>query len=129
MDNTERKERLNGLAAAFRECQQALFAVGDPTRQLIILSLIDSTGECSEGGTRVGEIASRTNLSRPAVSHHLRILKDANLIGMTRKGTKNYYYLEVQRSDLFKLKQLFDDSAAFVYRLQDGATTTMEEEG
>lgn len=129
MDNTERKERLNELAAAFRECQQALFAVGDPTRQLIILSLIDSSGECSEGGTRVGEIASRTNLSRPAVSHHLKILKDANLIGMTRKGTKNYYYLEVQRSDLFKLKQLFDDSAAFVYRLQDGATTTMEEEG
>lgn len=129
MDNTERKERLNGLAAAFRECQQALFAVGDPTRQLIILSLIDSTGECSEGGTRVGEIASKTSLSRPAVSHHLKILKDANLIGMRRKGTKNYYYLEVQQSDLFKLKQLFDDSAAFIYQLQDGATTTMEEEG
>ena len=49
-------------------------------------------GKCS--GVRVGEITERTHLSRPAVSHHLQILKDARLVKMRREGTKNYYYFD-----------------------------------
>ncbi|QUL58025.1 winged helix-turn-helix transcriptional regulator [Paenibacillus tritici] len=124
----DRKKRLDELAAAFSECQQALFAIGDPTRQLIILALIEGSGESNQG-SRVGEIASRTNLSRPAVSHHMKILKDAHFICMRRVGTRNYYYLEVLHSDLFKLKQLFEDSAAFVHQLQASSTPVMKEEG
>ncbi|WP_341481872.1 metalloregulator ArsR/SmtB family transcription factor [Enterococcus cecorum] len=47
-----------------------------------------------EGGTRVGAITEKTHLSRPAVSHHIKILKDAGVVGMRKEGTKNYYYLE-----------------------------------
>ncbi len=47
-------------------------------------------GECN--GVRVGTITQKTHLSRPAVSHHLKILTEAGLIKMRREGTKNYYY-------------------------------------
>ena len=57
------------------------------------------------GGMRVGEIAERTNLSRPAISHHLRILKDAGWVGMRREGTRNYYYLD---ADMLALQDLID---------------------
>ena len=50
-------------------------------------------GECN--GVRVGAITEKTNLSRPAVSHHLQIRKDAGLISMRREGTKNYYYFDI----------------------------------
>ena len=49
-------------------------------------------GKCS--GVRVGEIAEKTNLSRPAVSHHLQIMKDVGIIRVRREGTKNYYYFD-----------------------------------
>lgn len=36
----------------------------------------------------------KTHLSRPAVSHHLKILKEAEIVNLRREGTKNYYYLD-----------------------------------
>ncbi len=53
-------------------------------------------GKC--GGARVMEITEKTNLSRPAVSHHLKILKEAGIIKMRREGTKNYYYFGCDQS-------------------------------
>ncbi|MDR1160637.1 MAG: ArsR family transcriptional regulator [Syntrophomonadaceae bacterium] len=44
---------------------------------------------------RVGEITEKTHLSRPAVSHHLRVLLDAEVIGVTPEGTKNFYWLKL----------------------------------
>jgi ArsR family transcriptional regulator len=46
-------------------------------------------------GMRVGEITEKTHLSRPAVSHHLRVLLDAEVIGVTPEGTKNFYWLKL----------------------------------
>ena len=46
-------------------------------------------------GMRVGEITGKTHLSRPAVSHHLRILLDANMVGVTKRGTMNFYWLDL----------------------------------
>lgn len=48
-------------------------------------------------------ITRKTNLSRPAVSHHLGILKDAGLIDVRREDTKNYYYFD---SDMKSIKKL-----------------------
>ena len=53
------------------------------------MTLLES--DCN--GIRVGEITEKTHLSRPAVSHHLKILKEAGMINMRREGTKiDYYY-------------------------------------
>ena len=41
----------------------------------------------------VGEITKQTHLSRPAVSHHLRILREAGIILMRKEGTKTFIIL------------------------------------
>lgn len=79
------------LTIKFKECQKILLALGDENRQHLILMMMQM-GECS--GVRVGAITEKTHLSRPAVSHHIRILKEAGLIKMRREGTKNYYYFD-----------------------------------
>ncbi len=70
------KKEVDKLAADFADCRKALTAIGDETRQHIILKMLKMS-DCS--GVRVGEITERTNLSRPAVSHHLQILKEAGI--------------------------------------------------
>lgn len=84
-------EDIDELAAEFEKCRKILIALGDETRQHMILKMM-KTGECS--GVRVNKITEMTNLSRPAVSHHLQILKDAGILKMRREATKNYYYFD-----------------------------------
>ncbi len=64
--------------------------MGDETRQHIILEMM----RMDYNGSRVIDIAAKTNLSRPAVSHHLQILKDAGIVKMRKDGTMTYYYLD-----------------------------------
>lgn len=84
-------EDVKQLAREFTACRKTLLALGDENRQHLILEMLQ-IGNCH--GVRVGEITERTHLSRPAVSHHLRILKEAGLVKMRREGTKNYYYFD-----------------------------------
>ena len=84
----ECEERLAQITSGFRECRNAFTAIGDETRQLILLALLES----DLAGIRVGEIAQKTHLTRPSVSHHLQILKEAGIVAMRPEGTKNYYY-------------------------------------
>ncbi len=97
------KEQLLQLSIEFKNCRTAFLAVGDETRQQIIIALLQS--DCH--GIRVGEITKRTNLSRPAVSHHIKILMDAEIIRMRREGTRNYYYIDYSISELNKIEALF----------------------
>lgn len=60
-------------------------ALGDPVRQQLILFMLDGSRQS------VAELASQTELSRPTISHHLKILKDAHLITSQKVGTKVYY--------------------------------------
>jgi DNA-binding transcriptional ArsR family regulator len=65
----------------------ALAALGDPTRQAIV--------ELLAGGPRaVGEIARDLPVSRPAVSQHLRVLKQAGLVTDRQEGTRRLYQLD-----------------------------------
>ncbi len=79
------------LAKSFSDCSKILTAIGDETRQHLILEMMQM-GECN--GVRVGKITEKTNLSRPAVSHHLQILKDAGILKVRKEGTKNYYFFD-----------------------------------
>jgi len=65
----------------------ALVALGDPTRQAIVELLAD-------GPRAVGEIARDLPVSRPAVSQHLRVLKEAGLVIDRRDGTRRLYELD-----------------------------------
>lgn len=97
----------NQLAQKFHMCRPALCAIGDETRQLIIRVLIEN---CGKGGLRVGEIQNSTNISRAAVSHHLKILKDAGIINVRHEGTKNFYYLDSASSSLLAVSELFHNA-------------------
>lgn len=105
----ECEERLLNIVAGFRKCRNAFNSIGDETRQLILLVLLES----DLSGVRVGEIAKKTHLTRPSVSHHLQILKEAGIVAMRKEGTKNYYYLsvnETQWKDMADLINLIYDS-------------------
>jgi DNA-binding transcriptional ArsR family regulator len=66
---------------------QALSALGDPTRRAIF--------ECVADRPRaVGEIASELPVSRPAVSQHLKVLKDARLVVDRPAGTRRIYQVD-----------------------------------
>ncbi|MFF3022720.1 ArsR/SmtB family transcription factor [Gottfriedia sp. NPDC057948] len=98
-------DQLNTIKEDFINCQKVLLAIGDETRQSILLVLM---GTDCQTGLRVGEITQQTHLSRPAVSHHLRILRDAGVILMRKEGTKNFYFVDV-RTKLGLLKDLVKD--------------------
>lgn len=61
-------------------------ALGDPNRRSIVESLTD-------GAKPVSEIAEALPISRPAVSRHLRLLKEAGLVTDRRDGTRRIYEL------------------------------------
>lgn len=66
---------------------QILDALGDPTRRLVFMRL--------RGGARsVGEIADTMDVSRPAVSQHLKILKTAHLVTDRAEGTRRLYAVD-----------------------------------
>ena len=96
----EEVEEIRKLAAELQNCQKILTAIGDENRLHLMVSMIQMNN-CM--GVRVGEIRECTNLSRPAVSHHLQILKDAGTVNMRKEGTKNYYYF---KSDQQSMKEL-----------------------
>lgn len=73
-----------------------------------------------QGGARVGEITAKTHLSRPAVSHHLKILRLAGVVGMRKEGTKNYYYLETEGNQWQQLASLSTDLVELLKYLNEG---------
>jgi DNA-binding transcriptional ArsR family regulator len=66
---------------------QALQALGDPTRRSVFEQL-------RQGPRAVGEIAARLPVSRPAVSQHLRVLKEAGLVTERQDGTRRLYRVD-----------------------------------
>jgi DNA-binding transcriptional ArsR family regulator len=62
-------------------------ALGDPTRRAIFERL-------AEGPRAVGELAGELPVSRPAVSQHLRVLKDAGLVVDRPAGNRRIYQLD-----------------------------------
>jgi DNA-binding transcriptional ArsR family regulator len=88
----EVQQRMREISGRFQMCRKTFIALGDGMRQQIVLTLLDGPRE----GMRVGDITADTSLSQPAVSHHLQILKDADIIRMRRRGTMNYYYMNAE---------------------------------
>ncbi len=64
-----------------------LDALGDPTRRLVFMRL-------RSGARSVGEIAEGMDVSRPAVSQHLKVLKAAHLVTDRAEGTRRLYAVD-----------------------------------
>lgn len=101
MENT--RQDLARLQEAFLACRPLFTALGDETRQYLLCALL--AGPCE--GSRVVELAERTNLSRPAISHHIQILRRAGLVRARKEGTRIYYYLEPRDGEIQSMIRLF----------------------
>jgi DNA-binding transcriptional ArsR family regulator len=66
---------------------EPLTALGDPTRREIFERL-------AENPRAVGELADELPVSRPAVSQHLKVLKDARLVLDRRAGNRRIYHID-----------------------------------
>ena len=66
---------------------KALASLADPTRRKILEQLRD-------GPRSVGAIAEKVPVSRPAVSQHLKVLKDSGLVIDRAEGTRRVYYID-----------------------------------
>lgn len=82
-------------------------ALGDANRRAIVELL-------GSGGRTVREIADALPISRPAVSRHLRLLKDAGLVIDRPRGTRRIYQLHAEGVEAVQayLLQVWGDAAA-----------------
>lgn len=82
-------------------------ALGDSNRRAIVELL-------GSGGRTVGEIADRLPISRPAVSRHLRLLKQAGLVIDEPRGTRRIYQLHARGVEAVEayLRQVWGDAAS-----------------
>ncbi len=79
--------------------QQQFEALADGTRRAILAKLID-------GPIAVGELASDFPISRPAISQHLRVLKDAGLVSDSASGNRRLYAIDM--TGFNSLREYFD---------------------
>jgi ArsR family transcriptional regulator, repressor of sdpIR and other operons len=85
-----------------RDLGRILTALGDPTRQRALLLL-------SRQRLNVGELAERFRLSRPAVSHQIKVLLHAGLVVQERHGRERVY-----RVDTARCRELIDRLQSFI---------------
>jgi DNA-binding transcriptional ArsR family regulator len=90
--------------------ERALDALGDATRRAVLKRL--------RGGARsVGEIAEGMEVSRPAVSQHLKILKAARLVTVRAEGTRRVYAIDARGIEsLRKWLEGFWDEALIAFK-------------
>lgn len=92
----------------FERCSQIFIALGDPMRQHLLLQMVRAGTE----GVNVSELTGTSILSRPAISHHLKVLKNSGLVSSTKKQTKIFYRLELANG-IEELKELVTFIEAF----------------
>ncbi len=90
-------QAIKHVAMTFAACTPLFFALGETGRQQILLLLTQS------GEMNVNQLAERLPLSRPTISHHLKILRQAGLVAIRQAGVENYYAITADAAlDLLK---------------------------
>ena len=73
----------------------AFAALADPTRQLLLERL-------AKRPLAVGKLAAGLPVTRPAVSQHLKVLREAGLVAVRRQGTRNVYQIDPKGVDAMR---------------------------
>ncbi len=95
--------------------EEVLVALADPTRRELYSSL-------RRGDRTVSELAELTQISQPATSQHLRVLRAADLVTERREGTRHYYRASTAGLEELRdfVESLWDDVLA-AYAADDPA--------
>lgn len=75
-----------------RECIPTFTVLSDENRLMILHILFE------HGSLNVNDLTERLHLSRPAVSHHLKIMLDAGLVRVDQQGKERYYMASLQQA-------------------------------
>lgn len=94
---------LTDVLTSFRRCAPLFQALGDTARQDLIMLLAEHER------LNVTALAERMPLSRPAISHHLKVLMQAGLLKLQRESRENYYSLDLERG-LAALRSLVEQA-------------------
>jgi len=95
-------DELEHIRKIFTDSLPMLSALGDKNRQKLIMLMLQPSPKS------VKELTDETQLSRPSISHHLKILKSAGLIEQTKQGTR-IYYRPVAGAHVNRIKQLLEE--------------------
>ncbi|MBQ0052720.1 MAG: winged helix-turn-helix transcriptional regulator [Treponema sp.] len=96
----------------FENCSPVFLALGDAQRQNLVMDIAES----GEEGLNVSTLASKSHLSRPAISHHLKVLKDYGLLEPVKKGTQIFYKLKIVDA-VESVQLLLDEMKAIIEKL------------
>ena len=88
--------RLKALLKKFNTCIPLFIAIGDECRQHLLLEIAQAGSE----GINVSTLTETFHLSRPAISYHLKMLKDCGLIKPFKKGTQIFYSISQSKNYL-----------------------------
>ncbi len=99
-------EELEAFRKEFHALAPILEVLASKTRQEILIQLSYVYPE----GLRIKDLKVQKCITRPTLSHHIKLLLDAHLIGCKKAATKNYYHLSIK-------KHMFDDFNTLFHRL------------
>ena len=88
------KSEIKRTLKTFNSCVPFFIAMSDEYRQQLIMDIAEAGRE----GINVSNLSSKSNLSRPAISHHLKVLKDSGLIKPKKVGTQIFYQLNLSEN-------------------------------
>ncbi len=92
----------------FEETRDLFVAFGDRYRQEIILLLAENAQ------LTVKDLSVMLRLSRPALSHHIKLLKEAGMLAARKEGVRIYYYPTLEQP-LNKLKELINQTEKIMH--------------
>ena len=81
----------------FNSCVPLFIALGDKVRQQLVLDIAEGLAS-SEDGINVTDLSAKSQLSRPAISHHLKVLKDCGIVKPRKVGTQIFYTLSMDKN-------------------------------
>lgn len=106
-------ENVHHLIQRFNKCAPVFIALGDEERQKLIIDIANAGVQ----GLNVTDLSSKSHLSRPAVSHHLKILKDTGLIKPHKIGTQIFYKLNL-KENLQEIEKLIDSMQEIIKKIE-----------
>lgn len=107
------KSELKKIHEMLNKCGPLFIALGDEVRQKLILDIADA----GEEGISVMDLTSKSNLSRPAISHHLKILKDSGFAKTIKRGTWVFYKISISEN-FAEIDKLVNESLRIIEKVR-----------
>ena len=110
------RDEIKKTLKTFNACVPFFIAMSDEYRQQLIMNIAAAGKE----GINVTNLSAKSKLSRPAISHHLKVLKESGLIKPLKVGTQIFYQLNL--SEKFKtFSELVNAMESILQKINEGS--------